>query len=351
MPTQATIRPFAPEDLDGVVALLGDHLPNRPAADLARFLRATLLDDPWADPELPSLVAEQSSAIVGFIARQPRRMELDGEPLRAVCCSHLTVAPEHRAGALAARLARACLDGPQRLTVSDSAGDVVVRLWRILGGDVDSARACEWMLALRPGRWAVEAARSFAGRREIDLPVGSLPLQALWRRTLKRGVAAPDGVHAVPADGAGLAAQLGPLTGKLRLRPAADGEHLAHVLATMAATGRRVDARVVWRGGQAIGLWAWHPRPGGIAQVLALTARERCGADVVGSLAHAAHAAGATVLAGRLEPHLRDAVRPRGPALGLARLPVFHTRDDAVRAALASTASLLPKLEGEWWVP
>jgi hypothetical protein len=57
MPTQATIRPFAPEDLDGVVALLGDHLPNRPAADLARFLRATLLDDPWADPELPSLVA------------------------------------------------------------------------------------------------------------------------------------------------------------------------------------------------------------------------------------------------------------------------------------------------------
>src|SRR5919202_1469489 len=106
MPAQATIRAFEPDDLGAVAALLRAHLPNAPAADLERFLAATLLEDPWADPELPSLVAEQEGAIVGFIARQPRRMELDGEPLRAVCCSHLTVAPEHRAGALAARLAR-----------------------------------------------------------------------------------------------------------------------------------------------------------------------------------------------------------------------------------------------------
>src|SRR3954471_2589116 len=177
MPPQATIRPFAPGDLAGVAALLRAYLPSPPAPDLERFLAATLLEDPWADPELPSLVAEQAGAVVGFIARQPRRMVLDGEPLRAVCCSHLTVAPEHRPGALGARLARACLDGRQRLTVSDSAGDVVVRLWRVLGGDVDSMRACEWMLVLRPGRYAARLARA---------PVGAVPYQALWQRTRRR---------------------------------------------------------------------------------------------------------------------------------------------------------------------
>jgi hypothetical protein len=351
MPAHATIRPLEPADLGAVAALLRAHLPNPPAADLERFLAATLFEDPWADPELPSLVAEQGGAIVGFIARQPRRMELDGEPLRAICCSHLTVAPEHRAGALAARLARACLSGPQRLTVSDSAGDVVVRLWRVLGGDVDTARACEWMLALRPARWAATGVRALAGRRGVELPVGSLPLQALWRRTRRRWLTPPEDIRTEPADGAALAEHLPALTATLRLRPVADAAHLAHVLATIAATGRRLDARIVVQKGRPIGLWAWLPRPGGVAQVVALTARERCGEPVLASLARAAYDAGAMLLAGRLEPHLRDAVRPRGPALGMARMPVIHTRDDAVRAALASTASLLPKLEAEWWVP
>src|SRR3954454_14769558 len=183
MPPQATIRPFAPGDLAGVAALLRAYLPSPPAPDLERFLAATLLEDPWADPELPSLVAEQAGAVVGFIARQPRRMVLDGEPLAAAVCSHLTVAPGHRAGALAARLARTCLGGPQRLTYSDAAGDLVVRLWRVLGGAVDTARACDWVLLLRPGRWAAHAGVGLATRRGFGLPVAAAPLHALWRST------------------------------------------------------------------------------------------------------------------------------------------------------------------------
>src|SRR3954467_15822685 len=116
----ATIRPLIREDLPAVVALLRAHMAPPPAADLARFLTATLFEDPWAEPALPSLVAEADGQLVGFIARQPRRLELDGEPLSAACCSHLLVAPEHRSGVLAARLARAALDGPQRLTYSDA---------------------------------------------------------------------------------------------------------------------------------------------------------------------------------------------------------------------------------------
>src|SRR3954453_8614157 len=122
MPPQATIRPFAAEDLAGVAALLRAHLLPHPAPNLERFLTATLLEDPWADHELPSLGAEQAGAVFAFIAPQPRRMELDGEPLAAAVCSHLTVAPEHRADALAARLARAGLRGPRRPPAPPGAG-------------------------------------------------------------------------------------------------------------------------------------------------------------------------------------------------------------------------------------
>src|SRR3954453_17356528 len=281
MPPQATIRPFAAEDLAGVAALLRAHLLPHPAPNLERFLTATLLEDPWADHELPSLGAEQAGAVFAFIAPQPRRLELDGEPLAAAVCSHLTVAPEHRAGALAARLARAGLRGPQRLTYSDAASDLVVRLWRVLGGDVDTARASDWVLLLRPGRWALQAGAALARRRGYALPAHEAPLHALGRST-RRGLleAGPD-VAGERAGGPELAAELGGLTRALRLRPVDDAAHLSHVLATATASGRRVECRIVRRDGEAIGQWACLARPGEAAQVLALVAREREGPAVL----------------------------------------------------------------------
>src|SRR3954452_13172150 len=202
----ATIRPLARDDLPAVGALVSARLAPPPARDLERFLAATLFEDPWADPELPSLVAEQDGAVAGFVARQPRRLELDGEPLQAVCCSHLTVAPEHRAGALAARLARAALDGPQRLTYSDAASDLVVRLWRVLGGDVDNARSSDWVIALRPWRWLGGLALSMTRRAEFDTT--AVPLHVLWRRTRRGLLAADPAVRGERADAAALAGAL-----------------------------------------------------------------------------------------------------------------------------------------------
>ncbi len=350
----ATIRAVTRRDLPAVAALCHRHLPGRPAPDLEGFLTATLFDDPWADPELPSLLAEQDGAVVGFIARQPRRMELDGSPLRAVICSHLVVAPEHRGAAAAARIARACLNGPQDLTYSDAAGDVVVRLWRVLGGDVDAARSSEWALAVRPVRWGARLAAAAVGRADMDpgaVPVPVIPMHLLWRRTLRAGREPGPGVHSRAVGPVALAEAITALTERMRLRPVADPSHLAHVLATATASGRRVESRIVHRRDLLVGAWSCVVRPGGVAQVLLLVGADRATDAVLADVARAARGWGATALAGRLEPHLRDAVRGRAPALGLARLPVFHTRDDRVRAALSDTASLLAKVEGEWWVP
>src|SRR4051794_6909265 len=270
MPPQATIRPFAPADLAAVAGLLRAHLAPAPAPDLERFLAATLIDDPWADPELPSLVAEQAGAVVGVIARQPRRLELDGEPLAAAVCSHLTVAPEHRAGALAARLARAGLRGPQRLTYSDAASDLVVRLWRVLGGDVDTARASDWVLLLRPGRWALQAGAALARRRGYALPVAAAPLHALWRSTRRGLLEADPDVAGERAGGPELAAELGGLTRALRLRPGDHPPPPSHLLATAAARGRPGEGPAVPPDRRAIRQRARPARPRRAAPALAL---------------------------------------------------------------------------------
>jgi hypothetical protein len=50
----ADIRPFERSDLEAVAALMRGNMANWQRHEA--FLAGTLLDHPWTDPELPSLV-------------------------------------------------------------------------------------------------------------------------------------------------------------------------------------------------------------------------------------------------------------------------------------------------------
>lgn len=70
----------------------------------------------------------------------------------------------------------------------------------------------------------------------------------------------------------------------------------------------------------------------------------------MGDLVEHARSEGRTVLSGRLEPRLEDALSRRKAVLGIARQPVVHSRDDNVRALLGSGSALITQLDGEWFV-
>ena len=59
---------------------------------------------------------------------------------------------------------------------------------------------------------------------------------------------------------------------------------------------------------------------------------------------------GSAVLAGRHEPQLTALLQRRLPVLGFAQRPVIHSHDSEILAAAASGASLLTRLDGEWFV-
>jgi len=350
------IRPFARGDLPAVGALLRTHLLGRvreAPRSVEAFLAATLLDGPWADPELPSWVAvSDDGSPAGFLACHVRRMVLDDAPIRVVVCSHLVVAADERAGATGALLLKRCLDGPQDLTISDTATDVVARLWRIYGGHLDVARSCEWMHVFRPVAMGARLAARVATKQRVgryDVPVPGLPVH-LGARLLRRLRAGDEPeVEGEPLAPAGATEQLSGLLRVLRLRPDYDDAYLRWLLGQLGDLDGELVCRVVRQGGREVGWYVYVLRPSGTGRVLQVLAEPRRADAVVTELFADARRRGAAMLTGRVEPHLQEPLRRRLTAIGFGERHVVHTRRPEVQAALAGDAALLTRLDGEWW--
>jgi hypothetical protein len=345
----AEIRPLTRDDVPRVVQLNRAHMGDWDLDE--RAVVGLMLDHPWADEELRSLVAVENGEIVGFVGVQARRMRMDGRPLRGVCCTHAVVAPDRRGGATGALLTRV-LSGPQDVTWADSATDAVAGVYRIYGGHVDHTRACDWMLVLRPVRWvrkivAATMRREAVSRRDY-VPVGSVPAQAVGPRLLPR--AFPDagtGLVGEDASAAAIAEHVPALNERRRVWVDHDEAQLAHLFGLVEAFRGPLVHRLVRRNGRPVGWYAYLLRPGGASRVLHLAALEREVGGVLGELVAHARAQGSAVLTGRAEPHLQGALTDRFAVLGYARQPTIRAKDPELAAALATSSSLLTRLDGE----
>lgn len=347
-----SIRPFEHADIGPVTELLKARLPWWTHGE--SFLAETLIDSRWADPELPSLVAADADGeVVGFIGAQVRRLRFDDRVLRGVCCAHLAVSGDGRAGPAGALLLRRLLSGRQDLTWTDSPTEAVVRMWRAFGGHLDHPRSCDWMLVLRPLRWLGAVVAAGARRAPIReaLPVAALPLHVAGRRFLPHEPPDPEpGIFGRDASAAEIVEHLPGLTSGLRLNVAYDEPYLDQLLGRVDAEMGGLVRRLVRRDSEPIGWYAYLARPGGASRVLHLCALERHVEAVLGEACDHARAHGSAALAGRLEPHLEAPLRRRLAVIGFARQPVIHVRDPEVHAVLATASSLLTHLDGEWYV-
>jgi hypothetical protein len=348
----ASIRPFERKDLPAVAGLMEKRFAGWAHGE--SFLAETLLDYPWADPELPSYVAvDEGDEVLGFIGAQVRRVRLQERSLRGVVSSHLVVSAESRAGFAGALLLRQVLSGPQDLTWTDSATDRVLRLWRSLGGHMNYARCYGWMFVLKPVRWVGAVAAAGLRRRVIEsglVPTGALPIHAAGPRLVRLAFPplAAD-VEGVPATSASLVEHLPTLSREMRLRVDHDQEFLEYQLKLIERSWGGLVSRIVRRGGNPIGCYIYARRPGGLSRVLHVSALAAEMDAVLGELIAHARADGTAVLTGRAEPHLHEALRRRLAAFGSTGRTLVHTRDPEIGALLSTSASLLTYLDGEWF--
>lgn len=352
------IRPLRREDLPDVASLIelafgsGSRIP---APGLASYLERILLDQPWLDPAIPSLVAiDERGNVVGFVGSHVRRFRFDGEPIRLAVSGQLVSDPAVRQRAVGAFLMRQYLDGPQDITVTDSASEGIRRLWTRLGGETVHLGRIGWVRPFRPFRLASELLLRGERPRRVAMSVSG-PLDELARGLAKRYLDTE--MPEVPAKiltPQEMVEALPSVTGDLRLRPDYDLPFLDWLFRELAAVegrGSPVGYLIRDRADTVLGWYIYYLRPGRVSRVLQIAAKERDVPRVVDHLFHHARTHGSTAVRGRLEAHLVSALSARNCVLHPSGVRLLaHARDDEILHALDSGRGLLSRMDGDWWI-
>ncbi|MGD9530798.1 N-acetyltransferase family protein [Pseudonocardia sp.] len=355
------IRPLAREDLPEVCSLyervVRSGTPEHPLA-LEDYFARTLIDHPWFDEDIPSLVYEtREGEIAGFLGSYARRMRLDGRAVRLGCSGQLVAAPEARHKGVGALLMRRYLAGPQDITITDGATDYVRRIWTGLGGRTDTAASIGWVKFLRPAQVGAFLSRR-RGRRWLTRSIGFVgsPVDAAARRLAGR---VPGVLPLEPQtfteqlDAATLVEQVGSAARHLRLHPDYDTAYVDWLFEELAAvTFRGTPVRHLVRDvrGRVLGWYVYYLEPGSVAQVMQVAAPGGDMAAVLGHLFWHADSQGAAAVTGRVEAHTVSELHGNRCLLVPSEWSLVHSEDQSVLALLGTPETLLTRLDGEWWM-
>jgi hypothetical protein len=353
-----SIRALRREDVPGVAALYelvfrSGRLTASP--EMVAYFEASFLDQPWVDPEIPSLVADDGEGgIAGFIGVHVRRMRFGDEPVRFACTGQFVVHPDARRRATGAFLLARALRGPQELSFTD--GLTVREIWERMGGRRVPLSSGNWIRVLRPWRKGGDWLGRRAGRSGAG-PALRPALAALDRVAARAplfGAAGGGGrLTGEPLTPEAVAESLDVLSDAFRLRPDYDLAFLRWLFRAVAEVERygRFGGRLVRDpAGRAIGWYAYYLQADGTCQVLQVAASAADVGPVLDHLFAHALAEGAATVQGRLEPHLVEPLVRRGAFLRRGEGALVHSSRPELVCALMSGDGLLSRLDGEWWM-
>jgi hypothetical protein len=363
---RSPIRPLEQEDIPAVARLYQVVMrggSDEPPAFLEPFFERTLLDQPWADSTIPSLVYVEEGEIVGFIGSNVRRMRFDGRPVTMACSAHQIAHPRVRKRAVGALLMRKYMSGPQDLTITDGATEPVRRMWEGLGGRTVHACCFSYDYAFRPWRLVLGRMAERFGAHRVEPAVAPLAAglvratAAVWPG-LRR--AAPPATDVEPLTPQLLLELLPAIDKTVRLRVDYDLSYLGWLFQeldreqpTLWERGVRrgkLWAEAVHRGGRPVGWYVCQLRAGLPCRVLQIAAASTETDFVLTQLLHRASARGATGVYGRVEPRL---VGPLSVSRSFLRFSegrmLVSARDPELVNAVVRGDALLTRLDGEWW--
>jgi hypothetical protein len=358
------VRPLLRSDLDQVAALyelVARSGRRDPPPGLRGYFERTMLDHPWVDEEIPSLVhLDRAGAIVGFQGSHVRRVKFDGRSARVACAGQLITHPDARSGAVGALLLRAYLGGPQDLTITDGATEPMRQIWTLLGGRMAHLACVSWLRVLRPLSWTLDRF-IYQPRRRPHLAqprhrgrtaVGWLDAAA-GRTALPRPEPIPS-VTAEPLTATSLVEQVSELGTGLRLYPAYDTPYVEWLFRELSAVHVRGTpvAHLIRerRSGRLCGWYVYYLLTGGVCQVLQVAAPDRDVSVVLDHLLHHAWSNGAAAVGGRIEPRLLEPLARRRCLMKFTGEALLHSLDGEILGAVATGNALLTRLDGEWWM-
>ncbi|MBX6746465.1 MAG: hypothetical protein IRY87_30895, partial [Acetobacteraceae bacterium] len=194
------VRSFGSADLLAVATLFQRIFLRRGgpvSAELVPCLAEIFLEHPWSDPELPSRVYVTTDGVIrGFLGVIPVRMLHHGRPVRMAVASSIMVDRPEDNPLAGARLLRTFFQGPQDLSLTETASPVSRQMWLRLGAKVLPMHSLEWMHVLRPAGLGVylAAKRILPQSKLLRLPAAMF--DALLARRYRMSSAPISGLEA-----------------------------------------------------------------------------------------------------------------------------------------------------------
>jgi hypothetical protein len=362
----SSVRPFTVNDIPQVVKLFqkvffnnGGTAPSSPKLDA--YFEETFFHNPCAEKgaeeEIPSLVYEAGDGdIVGFIGIIPRRMLLNGQPIRAASSMHFMAEPGNRSSLAGVQLLKAFFSGPQDLSLTVSAGAVGRKIWEALGGATALAYSINWVRLLRPSRYMLRIlARKHALLRLLAALLRPLcPIvDAIASRALSHRFGKPDAtLHETDLDQETLLAGITQFPSGYALRPDYDPGALFWLLEKADQLARPGELRKIAlrdADGELVGWYLYELTPDGMGEVLQVVGRKKSFGEVLNHLFYHGWRNGAIALSGRLDPRFSQEFSDKycffncdGP------WTLTHSSKPEVLQAIYQGDLFLTRLEGEW---
>lgn len=353
------VRRFGPADLLAVATLFQRIFLRRGgpvSAELVPCLAEIFLEHPWSDPELPSRVYVTADGVIrGFLGVIPVRMLHHGRPVRMAVASSIMVDKPEDNPLAGARLLRTFFQGPQDLSLTETASPVSRQMWLRLGAKVLPMQSLQWMRILRPaGLGAYLAARHVLPQLKV-LRLPAAMLDALLARRSRMSPVPISGLEARGSDVAPeeLAQVIPDMISEFSLHPNFDLPTLRWLLihaARKECYGTPVARIVFGRRGTPVGCYLGHVCPLGVFRVLQIIAVPS-GAEIVTDdvLAHACRL-GAVVVTGKGQPELQETLQLRRCYFRGGGFTLVHSHSPELIGALCGADAFANGLAGETWI-
>jgi hypothetical protein len=352
------VRSFTAKEVPAVASLFRKIFQKEegPAPEaLVQYFHTAFFQHPMADPELPSFVhVRPNGSVSGFIGVYPVPLVFRERRIRAAFCGNLMVDPATQDPLAGARLLLSFLEGAQDVSLTETANQVSVKMWRKWGrGRVVANRSLNWARIFYPSSWATSVASKHARYLMLARPV-AMAIDRLIARALPP-LPDPSSCRGDDVDPTELSEVVRKTSKSYSLHPDFDDEALSFLLKEAATKERFGDpiARIVRnRRGEAIGGYLAHRKKHRTLKVFQIFASPGSADLVVNDLFARAVAMEMVGVVGRTQPEILPALAGDSATFffGGEATTLAAARNRELLAAACGDDNFLNGLAGESWV-
>jgi len=353
------IQKFVPADIPAVAALFMRTFRSgrQPVPDsLKAYLEELYFRNVWNDGTISSLVAlRPDGSASGFIGALPRRMVLAGREIRVVVAGNHMVDQDTREPFVGSNLLKRLFEGPQELTITDSANEISRRLWEKMGAVTLLNYSLRWVRILRPLSYCLGLTRLSAAGPVLRAFLA--PPLRMGDRLGRRFVSPPQRetsamLSAFPLTAEIVVSSFNDVVPLRSLRPVYEVEDVRWLLSMARAKKQygEMKAVAVVERDRLLGWYVYYGQPGRPGEVLQVAARHGSLLSVLNHLAAEAFAEGCTALTGSVDPRSLPEYHAQKSIILLRDMyTIGHSGNGEVVRALLGGEAFFSRLEGEWW--